>query len=165
MEKLGTWEQTPLVQPALTPTDAELTRRRDAAVAMAIEGFTQNHIAKKLNVSQPTVCRWLRGTQRTGIPKSRVLKPEEAEAVGEKPPIGRAPFLSFKQLREIQAQWPGHRWTGREFQTAIFNSFGLRYSPGYCCVLLAYLRSENSGATRFDIGRLSPDGCAADLVG
>jgi transposase len=157
MEHSVTSERTPPGQTVITPTDAELTRRRDAAVAMALEGFTQTFIANRLNVSQPTVCRWLRGLQRTGNLKSRVVKPDEAGAVSEPPQIGRAPFLTVEQLREIEAPRPGHRWTGREFQTAIFMSFGLRYSSSYCCGLLAYLRSEKPCATRFDVHRSSKD--------
>jgi transposase len=144
-------------RPALTPTDAELTRRRDAAMAMAGEGFSQTYIANKLAVAQPTVCRWLRGTQRSRTLKSRVLKPEEADAAGEKPQIGRAPCLTVEQLRGIEAQHPGHRLTGREFQAAISDTFGIRYSLPYCWGLLRYLRPENAGATRFDIGRSSPE--------
>jgi transposase len=145
-------------RPALTPTDAELTRRRGAAIAMALEGFSQTSIARKLAVAQPTVCRWLRGTQRSRILKSRVLRPEEADAAGEKPQIGRAPCLTVEQLREIKAQRPGHHYTGREFQAAILETFGIHYSLPYCWGLLRYLRPENSRATRFDIDHPAREG-------
>jgi len=133
-------------------TDAELDRRRDIALPMAREGFTQTSIAKKLNVEQPTVSRWVSGIQRSRASKS-TLKPEETGASEEKPQIGRAPFLTVEQLSEIKDQRPGYRWTGREFAAAIFDAFGVRYSLSHSCTLLACLRPENSGATRFNVSR------------
>jgi transposase len=129
------------------PTDAEIAGRRDRALSMARENFSQTYIANKLNVSQPTVSRWLHGTH--GFGTSRVSRRDETAR--QKPQIGRAPQLTVEQLRAIVARC--NPTTGSEFQTAIFDAFAVRYSPGYCCGLLTHLRSVTPGTTRFDIHR------------
>src|SRR5947209_6119097 len=108
-----TAKQATPVQPAFTPTDSELARRRETAAAMAREGFSQSYIARKLNVTQPTVCRWLHGTQGFGTSKPHVLEPEKTAAgAGTKPQNGRAPFLTIEQLRKLKGK--EQDWTGRK---------------------------------------------------
>jgi transposase len=136
-------------------TDAELSRRRNTAIEMAREGFTQVAIGQRLKVTQPTVARWLRGTQRPGNSTKQVSDPDKTVAgVGHSPKIGRAPLLTDEQLQLVYARRPDHEWTGSQFTDAISNAFGVTYSSArYGCLLLKSLRDRSSGSTRFDTNR------------
>jgi hypothetical protein len=82
-----------------------------------------------------------------------------AAGVGNRPRNGRAPFLTIEQLRNVKEK--AQHWTGRKVTDAIFEEFGVRYSPAYGNKLLAYLRLSNAEATRFDAFRAGTGKAAA----
>lgn len=135
------------IPPPLVPeaTDDDLRRRRDAAFALAQAGCSENAVAKSLNVSQPTVHRWLNGTQRAGAVGSAAAAPRMPRP---KPRDGRPPLLTDGQLRALLAVQPG--MSGSKFRNAVSDAFGITYSLSHCCALLKYLRE---GATRFAANR------------
>lgn len=128
------------------PTDAELLRRRAAALKLRAEGRTQTYIAKRLNVSQPTVSSWLRARTRKRAARTFA---DPLAAAFSKPPDGRPPLVTDDQLRAILAAWPvRRRVTGNAFRQAIRDTHGVRYSLSHACGLLRYLRGI--GVTRFE---------------
>jgi transposase len=156
------------------PIDLEMERRREAALKLWSEGFTQVVIADHLKVGQGTVSRWVRRVRRL----RKGQKPLVSAAVLRemrtlKPHDGRPPVLSMEQLRAVWehparfAPSPRSRpnqWTGSRFANALFETYGVRYSISYSNGLLAHLKSEGL-RTRFDVQRKSADGavmtCAA----
>lgn len=127
------------------PSDAELSRRRDAALKLSREGHPQTSIAKKLRVSQPTICRWLQRTQRPGATKAPAADLSSRRLKAQN---GRAPKVTDTQLKRLFTRRRESLWTGSQFRDAIRKKFGVEYSLQHCCALLTYLRTGQG--TRFD---------------
>jgi transposase len=134
------------------PTDAELARRREEALRLWGEGFTQVWIARRLNVAQPTVSRWVRGRYRL-----RALRPPQPEhlipACSSAPLACRPHVMTDDQLGEVWETRPAESWTGSAFAAALAEAFGVRYSVRYACALLGRLRLGKSSGSRFDSTR------------
>lgn len=154
----------PETEVPLTPTDAELARRRISAEQMWTYGFTQVYIARKLNVSQTTVSRWVNGGQRRrAASKPRIRAADQPDVRDRKPQIGRPPVLTMEQLRKVWLQkecfpfkgqaFADDRWTWKRFSDAVFDTYGVRYSSSSASAILKCLEAETP-LTRFDAQRV-----------
>jgi len=103
----------------------ELERRRRRAVALREEGYGPSEIARQLNTTPQSVCRWMRAYRRGG-----------SAALSAKPPPGRPPKLNARQRRAlVQCLLKGARaagfatdlWTCPRIAQVIEQRYGVHY--------------------------------------
>jgi transposase len=141
------------------PTDADIAWRRMMAIKAFREGWTQIWIAKTLNVSQPTVSRWVRGEKRSRVLRPPPLVLDDPQMARGHSPVGRAPILTDEQIGKVWGKRRG--WTAKAFSVALHTAYGTTYAPEYCYALLYRLAGGNQ-ATRFAIQRTPPSGPRAE---
>jgi transposase len=127
MDKMTTTSELP------QPDWREQRRRR--AWELHRQGWSQQHIAAEVGVSQGSVSRWLRQVRETG----------SVEALRRHPAPGKQARLTAAQFARIPAMiqqgaeasgFAGNRWTIRRFAAALQQAFGVVYHPGHVSRLL-----------------------------
>ena len=107
----------------------DLQARRDRAAALFEEGVRQAEIARRLDVSQASVCRWHRAWKRKGTSGLELLgrlgRPSEMTAAQE--------TRLQKTLLEGAAAsgYSTDLWTLPRIAEVIKQSFGVTYHPGH----------------------------------
>jgi transposase len=111
--------------------------RRHRAWELHQQGWTQQHIAQALAVSQGAVSQWLQRAAAAGV-----------EALRDHPSPGAPPLLNTDQqallaallLEGAEAQgFRGEVWTTRRVAQLIAEQFGVRYHPDHVGRLLRQL--------------------------
>jgi transposase len=111
--------------------------RRLRAWDLHLNGWTQQHIAEALGVTQGAVSQWLKRATAQGV-----------EALHDHPPPGPTPLLTPEQRTLLVALltqgaeafgFRGAVWTCRRVAHLIHEQFGIRYHPSHVSRLLKQL--------------------------
>lgn len=118
-------------------TQEQLERRRRQAVALNQKGLGPVEIARRLNTTPQSVCRWLRAYRRGG-----------EKALVAKPVLGRPSKLTARQRRGLQAclvkgatafGFATDLWTSSRIAQLIEQRYGVRYHTEHIPKLLRRL--------------------------
>jgi transposase len=107
----------------------ELQQRRDRAAGLFEEGVRQAEVARRLAVSEASVCRWHKAWERKGTAGLRLLG-----RLGRRPELDDAQHTRLtKALLEgaLSHGFPTDLWTLPRIAELIDRLFGVRYHPGY----------------------------------
>jgi transposase len=118
-------------------TSEQLEKRRRRAVRFLKSGRTLSAVARQVQASVSSVCRWWQAYQRHG-----------PRGLRSKPTPGRPPRLSDAQKRTLvrllstgalRAGYPTDLWTLGRVAALIHQQFGVRYHPAHVWKVLTGL--------------------------